>query len=144
MQWLEAAQKIRDVMDMAGAMLTDAQAATLPTLYPPWRSGTVITQEMIDAGKNRFNDGGVVYKTETPHTTQDNWRPSLGLATASLWTRLDVSHAGTIDDPIPAAAGMEVVEGLYYTENGTLYKCTRSGTVYYLPSALIGHYFELA
>lgn len=48
-----------------------------------------------------------------------------------------------------AVAGMTYIKGLYYTENGTVYRCIRddsadgSGTsLYYLPSALVGNYFE--
>jgi hypothetical protein len=40
---------------------------------------------------------------------------------------------------------MEYFAGKYYIENGTLYLCTRDSGIplYYLPSALIGHYFEV-
>lgn len=139
-KWHNGAQIVRNTMTQAGAMLTDAQAAKLPLLYPEWKVGIDITQEMIDAGENRFRVGNVVYTTTTPHITQENWKPSL--ATASIWTAINTEHAGTIEDPIPAVAGMEYIEGLIYIEDGKLYRCTRGGVVYYLPSALVGHYFE--
>lgn len=54
-----------------------------------------------------------------------------------------------IDDPIPAARGMEYEYGKYYLdpEDGKTYLCKRlndTGTIvlYYLPHELIGQYFE--
>lgn len=139
-KWLNGAKAQRIVMDKAGAMLTDEQAAKLPSLYPQWRVGIEITQAMIDSGFNRYRVDDVVYVTQTAHTTQENWKPSIN--TASIWTAINVNHAGTTDDPIPAVAGMEYVEGLIYVEDGKLYLCTRGGVIHHLPSALVGHYFE--
>lgn len=56
---------------------------------------------------------------------------------------------GTIDDPIPAARGMEYEYGKYYLdpEDKKTYLCKRweetgSIVLYYLPHELIGQYFE--
>ena len=63
---------------------------------------------------------------------------------------VDVTHAGTQDDPIPAARGMEYTYGLYYLdrEDGKTYKCERVGeadggkiVLQYLPHELVGNYF---
>ena len=68
----------------------------------------------------------------------------------ALWTAIDVTHAGTIDDPIPAVAGMEYVYGKYYIEGETIYICKRTGeaeggtiVLQFLPSQLVGQYFEI-
>ena len=57
---------------------------------------------------------------------------------------------GTIDDPIPAVAGMEYVYGKYYIEGETVYICKRTGeaeggtiVLQFLPSQLVGQYFEV-
>ena len=56
----------------------------------------------------------------------------------------------TIDDPIPAVAGMEYVYGKYYIEGETAYICKRTGeaeggmiVLQFLPSQLVGQYFEV-
>ena len=74
------------------------------------------------------------------------WTPDI---TPNLWTVIDVTHAGTIDDPIPAVAGMEYVYGKYYIEGKTIYLCKRTGeaeggtiVLQFLPSQLVGQYFE--
>lgn len=81
------------------------------------------------------------------HTTQADWTPDI---TPALWTVIDVTHAGTIDDPIPAVAGMEYTKGLYYIEDGVIYLMNRQGMaegetiiLQYLPSQLVGQYFEV-
>ena len=65
------------------------------------------------------------------------------------WAVIDAGHAGTIDNPIPAARGMEYEYGKYYLdpEDEKTYLCKRgeetgSIVLYYLPHELIGQYFE--
>ena len=81
------------------------------------------------------------------HTTQEGWEPD---KVPALFTVIDETHAGTQDDPIPAAKGMEYTYGLYYTdpEDGKLYRCERTGeqpggkvTLQFLPHELVGLYF---
>ena len=83
----------------------------------------------------------------TDHTTQSDWTPD---TVPALYTVIDVAHAGTQDDPIPAERGMEYVYGLYYSdsEDGKLYLCQRTGeaaggtvVLQYMPHELVGHYF---
>lgn len=84
--------------------------------------------------------------TEQGTLIVENWNPADAQA---MWTAIDIEHAGTIDDPIPAAAGMEYVKGKYYIENGVIYLMNRQGmtdgesvVLQYLPSQLVGQYFE--
>lgn len=119
---------------------TNAQAMSMPSLYPEWAVDVAYGAEGEPCIVAR---AGVLYRCRTPHASQADWAPELADA---LWTRIDVKHAGTQDDPIPAAANMEYTEGLYYSEAGRLYRCTRSTgqPVAYLPSQLVGQYFEEA
>ena len=82
------------------------------------------------------------------HTSVEGWNPSL---TPAIWVLVDVTHAGTVEDPIPAERNMEYTFGLYYIdpEDGKLYICQRTGevaggtiTLAYLPHELVGQYFE--
>ena len=67
----------------------------------------------------------------------------------TIFENIDAGHAGTIDNPIPAARGMEYEYGKYYLdpEDGKTYLFKRgeetgSIVLYYLPHELIGQYFE--
>ncbi|MDO5012885.1 MAG: hypothetical protein Q4E56_05220, partial [Pseudomonadota bacterium] len=89
------------------------------------------------------------YRCTQAHTSQEGWNPSL---TPALWTVVNVTHAGTLDDPIPAARGMEYEYGKHYLdpEDNAIYRCARTGeasggkvTLQYLPHELVGQYFML-
>ena len=119
----------------------DNTALTGMELYPVWAVGLA-----VEVGQ-RYQYGDRLYKVVQAHTTQADWTPDI---TPALWTVIDVLHAGTIDDPIPAVAGMEYVYGKYYIEGETVYICKRIGeaeggtiVLQFLPSQLVGQYFEV-
>ena len=138
---LEQAQEIRTSIDNVTGTMADADAAKNPMLFLPWEADTKYA-----AGDRRRHDGKV-YKCLQAHTSQVGWEPP---AVPALWVVINTSSPGTIDDPIPAARGMEYVYGLYYTdsEDGKLYLCKRTGeatggtvVLQYMPHELVGHYF---
>ena len=83
-----------------------------------------------------------LWRVRQTHTAQADWMPSLDAA--SLWEVIEVEHSGTLDDPIPYSAPMEIFNGKYYTEDDITYLCTRdSGIALSHPlSALVGVYVE--
>ena len=120
---------------------SDENALKVIDLYPEWTVGIAVAKD------SRYQYNGKLYKCVQAHTTQADWTPDI---TPALWTVIDVTHAGTIDDPIPAAAGMEYVYGKYYIEGETVYICKRTGeaeggtiVLQFLPSQLVGQYFEV-
>lgn len=120
---------------------TDENAVKVIDLYPVWMVGISVAKD------SRYQYNGKLYKCVQAHTTQADWTPDV---TPALWTVIDVTHAGTIDDPIPASAGMEYVKGKYYIEGETIYLMNREGmaegetiSLQYLPSQLVGQYFEV-
>ena len=56
--------------------VSDQTAVKGIDLYPEWAVGIEITQEMIDDGQNWYRCDGILWRTGTPHTTQENWRPA--------------------------------------------------------------------
>ena len=141
---LEQAQEIRTSIDNVTGTMADADAAKNPMLFLPWEADTKYA-----AGDRRRHDSKV-YKCLQAHTSQVGWEPP---AVPALWVVINTSSPGTIDDPIPAARGMEYTYGLYYTdsEDGKLYLCQRIGeatggtvVLQYMPHELVGQYFEEA
>lgn len=144
------AAELRPVIEQASASLSDGEAAKSPELFPRWADHI---GETVKPGDRRsdMDESGVlhVYRVNKGqgHTTQENWPPH---STPAVWTIINVDHAGTQDDPIPAARGMEYTYGLYYKdpEDTKLYLCERIGeqsgnkiTLQYLPHELVGQYF---
>lgn len=142
---LPTAYTMRAVIEESVTALDDETAATVPSLFTPWTVG-----EAVEVGDRRYY-APRLYKVVQAHTTQADWTPDV---TPALWAVLgDPGEAGTIDDPITAARGMEYEYGLYYfdPEDGKTYLCERTGeesggkiVLQYLPHELIGNYFSEA
>lgn len=137
------ARVLRMAIETAVVSLPDEEAAQAPSLSQPWTVG-----EEVEPGDRRYYaPTGLLYKVIQGHTTQADWTPD---ATPSLWVVVDVTHAGTAEDPIPAVRSMEYEYGKIYLdpEDGKLYLCKRTGEaeggkiiLHYLPHELIGQYF---
>ena len=139
----QRAAKLRPVIEAAATSLSDGEAAAAVELFPKWEypHDYVVGDRVNDISTNKL------YKCVQAHTSQALWEPA---ATPALWVVIDVTHAGTQDDPIPASRGMEYEYGKYYldSEDGKTYKCERTGetadgkiVLQYLPHELVGHYF---
>lgn len=145
----EEARALRSVIETAVVSLDDETAATAPSLFAPWAAG-----EAVEPGDRRYYPPTErLYKVREGHghTTQADWTPD---KTPALWVVVgDPDTAGTQEDPIPAARGMEYTYGLYYLdpEDSKTYLCERTGEsaggkiiLQYLPHELVGQYFSLA
>lgn len=146
----QRAARLRPMIEQASASLSDGEAEKSPELFPRWADHI---GETVKPGDRRsdMDESGVlhVYRVNKGqgHTTQENWPPH---STPAMWTIINVDHAGTQDDPIPASRGMEYEYGKYYldSEDTKLYKCERIGeaaggkiVLQYLPHELVGQYF---
>ncbi len=144
-------QAVFSLAQMQAQALPDAQAITVPVLYPYWTAGTSYGGDGEPQIVRRPIDGrDQLYRCTSPHTSQSGWEPE---NVPAVWTAINQSNAGTLEDPIPASRGMEYTYGKYYKdpEDGQIYLCKRSGesdsgtvTLQFLPHELVGHYFEAA
>lgn len=136
----------RAVVEAGAATLSDGDAAKMPSLSQKWVVG-----EAVNVDDRRYYEPTQrLYKCRQAHTTQADWTPD---QTPAMWAVIYVEHAGTQDDPIPAAKGMDYIYGKYYRdpEDGKIYLCKRTGeedggviNLQYLPHELVGQYFEAA
>lgn len=147
----EAAERTRPLTESEVSRLIIAQqintlsvddntALRMVEFYPAWEE---LIGKTVDKTGFRFTYGGYLYKTiPANHTFSTEWEPGVG--TESLYTRIDVEHTGYQSDPIPYDGNMELTEGLYYTQDGVTYKCTRSTgqPVYHALADLVGIYVE--
>lgn len=132
--------------------LPDAQALEAKALYDTF-DDLVKLKYTAEKQGFKFRYGDDLWKTAQDNVEfQAQYRPGEG--TESLYTHIDEAHSGTQEDPIPAKANMEYEYGKYYSEGDAIYICKRGGvanpeemygqkvTLQYLPSALVGQYFE--
>ena len=120
----------------------DATALRMKEFYPAWED---LCSQSVTADKAgyKFTYGDKLYKTVQPgYTFVSHYVPGVG--TESLFERIDEQHDGSKYDPIPYSGNMALTAGLYYTENGVLYLCTRdTGNPVYNPlSELAGIYVD--
>ncbi|MGN0442905.1 MAG: carbohydrate-binding protein [Acutalibacteraceae bacterium] len=139
MDVIERARALRPIIVKAMEGVDDSTAAKAGELFDRWKE-----DEAVEVGDRRYYPPtGRLYKAIQAHTTQEDWTPDI---TPALWAVIDVTHAGTLDDPIPAAVNMEYISGLYYLDptDSKIYLCNRSTgiAVAYLPHELVGHYFS--
>ena len=141
---LEQAKAIREAMDIAAETLDDNKAVECIRLFPQW-------SELVKKGENvkkgfRFQHDGKLYRTEQPeYTFVEHYVPGAA-GTESLFSKVDETHAGTIDDPIPYEKNMEIYKGLYYSQYDVVYLCIRDSgqPLYHDLSELVGSYVENA
>ena len=136
------AEAMKPAVSMAVQRLPDAEALTVKPLYPVWEDlvklGTVKTDEV----GYKFTYNGDLYKCRDANPQfQATWIP--GIDTAALYTRIDETHAGTIDDPIPYDGNMELEKGKYYSQDGVVYECIEStGIPVYDPLSSMPRYVK--
>ena len=139
----ERAYAIIDAIKSLRVTLSDEEALDYIAIFHDWTIG-----EDLSVG-DRIEHEGKLYKVVQAHTTQEGWSPDL---TPALFEPIDVVNEGTLANPIIAAAGMCYFKDKYYLDetNSKIYLCIRddtngNGTVlHFMPSALVGVYFEVA
>lgn len=142
MTYTERAMQLRPVIEQASQSLEDAVALTAVELFPKWEE--LVTKALTVAKGFRFQYGNELYRTEqAEYTFVAHYVPGEG--TESLFSKVDESHAGTVEDPIPFEKNMEIYDGLHYTQYGVLYLCIRSSgqPLYHDLALLVGSYVEV-
>lgn len=135
----EAALRAKPLYQKGAQSLSDTEALKVKGIYPKWED-LIGTAAEVDY---KFIYDGRLYRVVQAHTFQSNWIP--GLDTASLYTLIDETHAGTIDNPIPYNGNMALEAGKYYSEDGVVYYCTRDtiNPVYAALADLVPLYVEV-
>ena len=118
-------------------IVDDNTALRMTEFYPEWAADTEYTIGY------KVQRNGKLWRALQAHTSQAGWEPE---NTASLWTEICESHAGTLEDPIPYSGNMALENGKYYMQDGKIYRCTRDtgNPVYNALSELVGLYVEEA
>lgn len=143
---IEQAQAIRAAMNTASQHMPDDVAATQPSgFYESWAAGKHYDYMQIV----HRDTNGKKYRVMQPSGVDAlEHQPPEAEGMTAVYAPIDVTHAGTADDPIPAERGMVYEYGKYYLdpEDGKTYLCRREGesgevTLQYLPHELVGNYF---
>lgn len=133
----EKLKHIRLLAMMNAEALADDEAVRVSSLFEEWQADVSYSKD------KRLSYHDKLYKVLQAHTSQADWTPDV---TPALFEVIDVAHAGTLEDPIPASRNMVYENGKYYydSEDDTTYLCNRDTEipVAYMPHELVGTYFE--
>lgn len=133
---------LRSVIEHAAQSLDDETALTAKTLYPEW-SELAAAAYVAESAGFKFRHGNSLYKTVSANAPfAAHWIPGSG--TESMYVRIDETHAGTMEDPIPYEGNMALESGKYYEQDGMVYCCNRDtgAPVYNALADLVGVYVE--
>lgn len=116
----------------------DNTALRMQKFYPTFDE--IVGQEVKQGF--RFRHGDKLWATVKALTIQKHYPPGEGME--SLYTKVNETHDGTIDDAIPYDGNMTLTAGKYYTQNDVIYLCTRDtgNPVYNSLVELVGIYVE--
>lgn len=107
--------------------VTDEEALSYPNTFLTFeelcKKGQQVAQGVIFRYENK------PWRIVQAHTPQSIYPPSKD--TASLYVKIDITHKGTLEDPIPYEPMMLLEEGKYYSQYGEIYLCIKTITVGY-------------
>ena len=140
---MQKMNEIANAIVLLKNQIADEQAVEVKALYPEWKDLVANNYTVQEVGY-RFVHENKLYKTlQASLTFMEQWVPGQG--TESMYVRIDETHAGTLEDPIPYEGNMALEEGKYYIQEEVIYKCTRNTDipVYHKLSELVGIYVEV-
>lgn len=107
------------------ADITDAEALAMPDMFRTW-------EEVLEAGEaleanTVLRIGRQLYRVVKQVTPQAHQRPD-GEGMTALYRPINLTNAGTLEDPIPFVYGMDETAGKYYSYGGKIYLCNADMT----------------
>lgn len=101
--------------------ITDKQALSMASLFPVWPDGVNENKQYIENQIIQYE--GQLYRIAQPTVTPQEHQKPGGEGMLAVYRPIELSHAGTPEDPIPWVYGMDCYSGKYYSHNGKTYKC---------------------
>mgnify|MGYP003302057351 CR=1 FL=1 len=102
--------------------------------------------ENIENGNENNEGENIENPKDNSGTTEPEGDNNENIGSEPTEPEIEETEVGTIENPIDVTnATLPVVYELdkYYKEGEVVYKCTRAETLHFLPSSLVGHYFEI-
>lgn len=114
----------------------DNTALRMKSFYPTFDE--IVGQKVKQGFK--FRHGDYLWATVKELTIQSHYAPGDGME--SLYTKVNETHSGTLEDPIPYDGNMALENGKHYSQYSTIYLCNRNtvNPVYHKLSELVGQF----
>lgn len=110
------------IAEQINTLTVDDNTALRMREYYPDFDALVKRKFVAKDAEYKFRYGDTLYKTAQPNIAfVAHYTPGVG--TESMYTRIDETHDGTLDDPTPYSGNMELEQGKYYMQDGVIYFC---------------------
>lgn len=130
--------EIKFAIQCAIPLMTNDQILQCVSVLPEWKS--FIGGKMEAHQRFQFNKEAWESRQEVS-VVLEGQEP--GISTAALYQRIESSHVGTQEDPIPYSQLMTVYKDKYYIQNEMLYLCLEdSGQPLYADCENLPRYFQ--
>ena len=118
-----------DYMLAGRRTVSDEAALEVLTIYPKWADniGLTVTQEMIDAGQNRYQHNNELYKVVQPTVFQTQYEPGAE-GTSSIFVEISLEEWPEWVQPTGAHDAYNTGDKVSY--NGKHYVCTIDANTY--------------
>lgn len=113
----ELRNALRLFVSANGAAMSDEQALSVSSLHDKWEAGIVYEDKDVN---KVVKHKGKLYRIVSAHTAAAHYPPDAE-GVLALYRPIDISHAGTLEDPIPFVYGMDVTGGLYYSYENAIW-----------------------
>lgn len=134
----QANPEIKFAIQCAIPLMTNDQILQCVSVLPEWKS--FIGGKMEAHQRFQFNKEAWESRQEVS-VVLEGQEP--GISTGALYQRIESSHAGTQEDPIPYSPLMTVYKDKYYIQNEMLYLCLEdSGQPLYADCENLPRYFQ--
>ena len=104
--------------------LSDGEALAMPDLFPAWEDALAAGEKLAEGTVLR--DGETLYRVVQAVTPQEH-QPPHAEGMLAVYRPIELSHAGTADDPIPWEYGMDCRAGQYFSYEGHVYRVAAGG-----------------
>lgn len=110
----------QDAVEVAIQEFDDETALSVKAVYPKYEACIGKTVKL----GFKLVYYNILYKTAQATTISETYKPG-AIGTESIYTRIDETHAGTNEDPIPYYGNQILEKGkIYVDDEGTLWICT--------------------
>ena len=106
--------------------LSDGEALAMPDLFPVWEDVLAAGEKLTEGTVLR--DGETLYRVvQAGGVVPQEHQPPHAEGMLAVYRPIELSHAGTADDPIPWEYGMDCHAGQYFSYEGHVYRVAEGG-----------------
>lgn len=113
--------RMRKIIEMAVASLTDEAALEVVTLFPEWEAGVEYEAD------TRVKYNGILYRCLTAHISQTDWTPDVA---ASLFAKVLIPDENVIPEWEQPESTNPYMKGDKVTHNGKTWISTIDGNIW--------------